>query len=725
MRKPIWAMALALMSFIATRLLSSQQYLVERYYSGLIYPPVARLLSRTLGRFSFSVAGILLMLFLAYPVLFLLHRPSRKRIGRLLAAYLTMAGLLYFAFVALWGLNYLRMPLAEIMGLEIRPSSADELRQVAEYLIEQANELRLQVLENSDGVMMLDDSRRSSLMRVQQGYDAAKALVPELAGSYSTPKGPAISTVLSYLGIAGIYSPFTGEAHVNIRMPDSSIPATAVHEAAHQRGFSREDEANFIAYLVCSLHPDADFRYSGTLLALNHTMNALFRADRTAFHATVALYSEALRRDLSYVRDFWQRYEGPAERAADRVNDAYLRANQQQDGVASYGRMVDLLLAYARAKGIVSPEEDAERDPDEALVFRSEELSTRHRLEIVDGLDRQELAFGETRAWAGRPVAGLVRYTGVVEHIFVHPLIPYPEVTFSHRQSGGFDDWFITATEFRRLLGELYAESFILVTHDDVYEEYTVAGTRLMRRRELWLPAGKKPLILSIDDMNYYTYMREAGLPDRLILDAEGNVAVLGRRPDGSHYVSRTACVVPLLDDFVSRFPDFSYRGAKGVIALTGYEGILGYRTQVTYPAHPAEREAVRPVVSRLMDSGWKFASHSWGHRDFAAMNYASFVTDAGRWQAEVGSLVGPVNIMIYPFGASVPHDSAKFTYLWNQGFRIFCAVGPNSFEQISRTRAAVMTDRRAIDGLTLRQKRHDDVFSSQNVLMPEVRPVR
>lgn len=356
MRRLKWAAAaLALLAYVLTKMLADRPLVVEARYAQAIYPVLARMLSATLGRFPFSLAEVLLGLLLLYPILCLARKRNWRSLASLAASLAVLACLLYFSFVTLWGLNYYRMPLGDIMELPLRDSHAQELSQLAEYLIHSANEIRAYVDENDDGVMVLSDGPRESLLRVQAGYDKAQVLVPQLAGKYSTPKGPAISLILSYLGIAGVYSPFTGEAHVNIHMPDSSIPATAVHEAAHQRGFNREDEANFIAYLVCSLHPDADFRYSGTLLALSHTMNALYRADRDAFTEIVSLYSPGLRRDLSYVRSYWQQFEGPAERAADRVNDAYLKANQQQDGVASYGRMVDLLLAYTRDAGIIHP----------------------------------------------------------------------------------------------------------------------------------------------------------------------------------------------------------------------------------------------------------------------------------------------------------------------------------------------------------------------------------
>jgi len=104
-------------------------------------------------------------------------------------------------------------------------------------------------------------------------------------------------------------------------------------------------------------------------------------------------------------------------------------------------------------------------------------------------------------------------------------------------------------------------------------------------------------------------------------------------------------------------------------------------------------------------------------------MSYNYLVSDTRRWKQEVEPLIGPTNILIYPFGARVIEGSDKFNYLLGQGFRILCAVGPNSYEKISSS--AVMTDRRAIDGITLRDKRHADIFDPDLVIDLEVRPVR
>jgi len=155
---------------------------------------------------------------------------------------------------------------------------------------------------------------------------------------------------MSRLGIAGFYSPLTAEANVNVEIPPSDIPFSASHEAAHQLGFAREDEANYLGYLICRIHPDVDFRYSGVFTASRHTQRALASVDRAEARALESRRSPAVKRDIATLVAWAARYSGPAMRTFNRANDAYLRSQGQRDGVRSYGRMVDLLLAEWRAE---------------------------------------------------------------------------------------------------------------------------------------------------------------------------------------------------------------------------------------------------------------------------------------------------------------------------------------------------------------------------------------
>jgi len=322
----------------------------------------------------------------------------------------------------------------------------------------------------------------------------------------------------------------------------------------------------------------------------------------------------------------------------------------------------------------------------------------------------------------------MVPFTGTVEHIFVHPLIAYSELAFDGEYNeNDMDDWFITVSEFNRMLKQLYENKFILVDINSVYEEYEQHGKKLMRRSELLVPEGKKPLILSIDDLNYYNYMRKHGVVHKLILDEHGEIATFSINPEGKEVISKENECVPILNEFVENYPDFSLNGAKGTIGLTGYEGILGYRTNFDNTNYKTERQAVGKVIDKLKEDGWNFASHSYGHIDFSEVSYVRVVNDTDKWKKEVESLIGETQVFIYPYGSSVNPTSDKFKYLQEVGLKIICPVGASSTEWILKTTNAVITDRRHVDGISLRWQRESflDLYDAEKIIDRIVRPKR
>jgi hypothetical protein len=175
-----------------------------------------------------------------------------------------------------------------------------------------------------------------------------------LAGSFGPAKPVLYSIGLSYSHITGVYFPFTGEPNVNVDVPMLYFAASCNHEAAHQRGFAREDEANFLAYYVCSFSDDPSVRYSGTMLALVHAMNQLHSANSDLYFELRSTYISGLSRDLEDNSRYWRQFESPVSEAVQEVNNTFLKANMQQDGVKSYGRMTDLLIGLWRAGGITA-----------------------------------------------------------------------------------------------------------------------------------------------------------------------------------------------------------------------------------------------------------------------------------------------------------------------------------------------------------------------------------
>jgi predicted small lipoprotein YifL len=314
-----------------------------------------------------------------------------------------------------------------------------------------------------------------------------------------------------------------------------------------------------------------------------------------------------------------------------------------------------------------------------------------------------------------------VNWDGAVEHLFFHPVIAYPEAAFrGDYKAEDLDEWMITAEEYQKILQSLYDNGYILVDINQVWHEETDAtGKAVMVRSELQVPEGKKPIILSYDDVNYYEYMLQYGFTWKLLVGDNGQLWSYGKDPQGNDVYSQDLDAVTYLDKFCRTHPDFTPYGVKGCLSLTGYEGILGYRTQTEKEDQSAEHEAsrqkeieaVKPVIAALKTEGWTFGSHTWGHINLAKKSLETVKTDTQKWANEVGSLVGPTTILFYPHGARPDGDDVKqsgpiLQYLQAQGFRVFCSVGIESYSKIKSDPDLVICDRLHADGTTLRHSR-------------------
>jgi Protein of unknown function (DUF3810) len=265
-----------------------------------------------------------------------------------------VAGIGYGLFLLLWGFNYARPPLAFLAGLPAVPAPTSELAELAADLVDRSNRERAGLPEDGGGVFRVEGGFPGVVGRVEAGYAPASVTMPLLTGPAARPKAVLLSGLLSRVGITGIYFPFTGEPNVNTTVPDVELPFSTSHEVAHQRGFAREDEANYVAYLACRHHPDGGFRYSGLLAASHYVLAALQAVDPAAVSRIQEGRSPAVRRDEAAIRAWIELYRGRANEVGRRVNDAYLKTQGQADGVRSYGRMVDLLLAERR-QGVTEP----------------------------------------------------------------------------------------------------------------------------------------------------------------------------------------------------------------------------------------------------------------------------------------------------------------------------------------------------------------------------------
>ncbi len=348
---------LLLLTAVVLQVLARQVPGFAEWYAKSVYPGLMRFLGGISDPFPFALDEILIGLMTCAAVVYIVWGMIRIWKGKLRIRRwgfdtfrrLLKIGIVWiFAFTVTCGINYHRTPFSSLAGLPMEPSTVEELEELCLWLTEEIEKAGALVKVGEDGLTALPEGL------AEKTRDAMQALgeqYPELAGWYPRAKPVLAWKVLSLEFLEGIFGPYTMEAHYNPDIPAYNQPAVLCHELSHLRGFMREDEANYIAYLACSGSEDVNIRYSGLLLAYTHSINALYKADYERFAEVRSLLCEQANRDYAYHRAYWAQYEGPVSELSDKINDTYLRVNAQQEGSRSYGRMVDLLLgAYRRQK---------------------------------------------------------------------------------------------------------------------------------------------------------------------------------------------------------------------------------------------------------------------------------------------------------------------------------------------------------------------------------------
>jgi len=343
-----WRFQLALLFVLSIiHIISTQSLWVEVYYSKGLYPIIARTINSISSLFPFALGELIIVLFfitIFMNILWWVLKKNRNRsmiyIGRLkrrLSMQILLSFVLVFAisFQLVWGLNYSRMPLGSSLGMELKPRAVNEVHELLNWHIEKANKLRKTLEE--------EDFRKS--YNVWTGYENLPDSLKYLSQVESYGKNLMSSAFFSYAGIAGIYNPFFAEANVNALQVDFMLPVVEAHELAHLQGIAREDEANYTAVMVCMSHEEPLVQYSGHMLALIHLSNALYNSDNELWKSSKLKISDLVQKDLNRNSEFWDAYEGWFEEASSDLNDTYLKINGQSEGVKSYGRMIDLLLA--------------------------------------------------------------------------------------------------------------------------------------------------------------------------------------------------------------------------------------------------------------------------------------------------------------------------------------------------------------------------------------------
>ena len=306
------------------------------WYSVNIYSMITASIGHLAGSVPFSVAEVAVCILLLFILVDIVR--CRKRLMAVLMHVLLIASVLFFLYAANCGINYHRNTFVDQEALSGAEFTEDQLADFCEYVTRQIKEC----VSESDYPQgkELADTARLSMDNLSENY-------PSLRGYYPAPKQLLLlSRAFSGMGVSGIYSPFTVEANINGEMPDMEKPFTACHELSHLRGYMNEGEANYIGWLACIESDDPSFNRSGWLISWMYAGSTLKRVDPERYdmlREKLPSYavSEIEENDL-----FWSSHETRAAEVQDRVNDAYLKANGQKDGIQSYGMLTTLMLMH-------------------------------------------------------------------------------------------------------------------------------------------------------------------------------------------------------------------------------------------------------------------------------------------------------------------------------------------------------------------------------------------
>lgn len=300
----------------------------------------------------FSLAEVLLILspVLVFLICFVMVRRLHRSLIdgiRYFVGFLSVMSLVFTILVFGYNASFYGDSVEEKVGIQRENLSKEQLYETAILLIDAIREdiPYITYPENSCSEMSFSYSQMNE--KLNEAYQTLCEKYSSFQNLYANTKPVMLSEPWTYTHISGVYTFFTGEANVNVNYPDFIVVSSAAHEMAHQRGIGKEDEANFVAFLVCSLSDDPYVRYSGYADVLNDVLIQLSSADAELYRRVYEYMPKELREEYIAYSVFFDKYrENVAATVSTTVNNAYITSHNQPQGVKSYGLVVDLVAAY-------------------------------------------------------------------------------------------------------------------------------------------------------------------------------------------------------------------------------------------------------------------------------------------------------------------------------------------------------------------------------------------
>ena len=338
---------------IGFEILKNNAYLIEKVFPGKLMLGFKSIIFASFGLFNFSVAEVLIIISVMLLIFLIVYfikdiaKHSKKIVFVLdfIFKVIIMLGIFYIFFMIFCGIDYYRSPIEQKLNLQVKDTTKQELIQTGDIIMQKLNSAAQNVNRDEKGLFV-------PAMNKKQMFEFSNVVYKKLASDavvenirFSTPKEAVFSEALNYLNISGFYFPFTGEANINIKEGNIFLPFVICHEKAHQFSIMREQEANFVAFLACSESENNDFIYSGYLKAFVTILAQVYIEDKDVYKSMISKLDGNVKKDIIEYNKAMSKYEGPVSQISESVNNSYLKSQGQTDGVKSYGKMTDLLIA--------------------------------------------------------------------------------------------------------------------------------------------------------------------------------------------------------------------------------------------------------------------------------------------------------------------------------------------------------------------------------------------
>lgn len=342
---------------IALIIISMSKLWVENNYTYGVYPYTSRLQRWITGSIPFSIGDIVYIIFICWVTykiirniwLLFVRRLTIRIAFRKFSKFILLLLYLYVFFLLVWGLNYSRKGIRYQLSLEPPVNEQSDLLNLQSLLLAKVNDAKARLVASEKSY----PPNKDMFQRAVYAFDEAQDSFPFLKYTVPSIKPSIFGSLWSYMGFTGYYNPFSGEAQVNTSVPRFLIPAITVHEMAHQIGYAKENEANFVGFLVGSHSSDPLFSYSSWLDLFMYTNVQVRQYDSASGNAALLQLDPSVRQDIIEWRQFSEQHRSFMEPVMHWVYGKYLELNKQAQGMKSYDAVVSLVMAYYKKEHIL------------------------------------------------------------------------------------------------------------------------------------------------------------------------------------------------------------------------------------------------------------------------------------------------------------------------------------------------------------------------------------